>query len=283
MAQAVHSCLSNTRADTSSCNLNSDSCHFLRTPLLLWKTKSYLICIINSRSVIGRAPILLQALPYSNSPHPSLLLVLSPWNPPFLLPILLLLHPSKCRQSFSSTWPYPLPTMHLMLPLALDVTGSVYAGRAPLLSSKLKPVLAPPASSYCCGSIWMWSSWQQQWAWPPPFPPLTQTQCLYPTYPLLLFKLFSLRNWARFLQAWPVFLCVASRLPHCMCDSSNDGTVSGQLTPFQKMLWPNTQLAVTSFNLIYSFFFTSFLFLFCFSFSCLFYSPSHLPSPCASV
>ena len=132
---------------------------------------SYLICIINSRSVIGRAQILLEALPYSNSPLPSLLLASFPWNPPLLIPPPSnLLHSLKTQTDLVLHVASPLTHNALGAAMALDVAGSVCAGgSSPLFSPPFLQAtdwLAPPAGSHCCGSIWMWSPWQQQQAWP---------------------------------------------------------------------------------------------------------------------
>lgn len=135
------------------------------TPHLPWKMNSYLKSIRNSSSVIGRAPILLQALPYSNSPHPSLLpclpgipvlssTTLPPPSPPFF------------SRSSSSTWLHPpLPTMHCWCCLPWMWRGSVWReGGGMGVSFMLQTSVAPPADSLCCGSIWIWSPWQQWWA-----------------------------------------------------------------------------------------------------------------------
>lgn len=88
-----------------------------------------------------------------------------------------------------------------------------------LLSSSLQATdwLAPPADSHCCGSIWTWSPWQQQQAWPHllslsphthNLSPSLSYRRLYPSYSPSPFKLFfSLHDWVHFLSAWPE-LCV---------------------------------------------------------------------------
>lgn len=100
--------------------------------------------------MIGRAPILLRALPYSNSPLPLLLLASTPRNPPSLLflppPASFLL--SKCRQISGFT-----PSTHNALGAAtrLQLWQAESARGAPLLSSKLQtgslPPLAPAAAA----------------------------------------------------------------------------------------------------------------------------------------
>lgn len=108
---------------------------------------SYLICITNRGFMIGQAQILLQALPYSNSPLPPLLLSSSPWNPPFLLLPNFLQSPSFFQNADRSHPPcgfIPLPTMHWVLPLALDVAGSICVGGFSPLPSQLQTDLLLP-------------------------------------------------------------------------------------------------------------------------------------------
>lgn len=92
-------------------HLDAEQARLPSAPHLPLKMSSYLICIRNGSSVIGRAPVLLRVLPYSNSPHPSLLPCLSGIP---LLSSTSLPPPSPffqhTRRSASSTWlhpPYP--------------------------------------------------------------------------------------------------------------------------------------------------------------------------------
>lgn len=206
--------------------------------------KSYLICIINSCSVIGRAPILLQALPYSNSTLPSLLLASSPWNPPslLLLPPPISFPLSKCRQISTSTWLHP-PTHN-----ALGAATGFRCGRQCLCRGLLCSSLSYSPLSYRLTRSSRWLPLLRQHLdvvamatslTPPPLPlsslyththtlslPLKQIQRLYPSYsPSPSLKLFFSARLGAFPSSLTWILLVAPRLPRCMYDSSDDDTV----------------------------------------------------------
>lgn len=143
---------------------------------------SYLICIRNSSSVIGQAPILLQALPYSNSPHPSLLSCL-PEIP--LLSSTTLLPPSPFistrRRSSSSTWLHPpLPTMHCWREYGGAVSEWVGGGGS-LLSYRPARLLPPAPSAAAASGCGRHGNNSEPDPTSSPRPSLPQTQLLCPS------------------------------------------------------------------------------------------------------
>lgn len=118
---------------------------------------SYLICISSGSSVIGRAPVLLQVLPYSNSPHPSLLPCLSGIP---LLSFTTLPPPSPffqhTRRSASSTW-LPPPYPQCTAVAACQGCGGAVSGRwgvggsSPLSYRPTRLLLLSPSAAAASG------------------------------------------------------------------------------------------------------------------------------------